>query len=289
MTSLPTRHATSGASRSDQAAKADRLRALHVGGPILRLANAWDVASAAVIAGTGAPAVATTSAGVAWSLGVPDGELLGREPAAALVARVAAAVVVPVTADIEGGFATDIAGLRETIAAVLAAGAVGINLEDVAPDADDRLRDVADQAERIAAARAEAAGAGIGLFINARVDAFLRAVGEPEHRLDETVSRAAAYLEAGADGIFVPGVVDRETIERLVAAIPAPLNILAGPGAPTVPELESLGVRRISLGSKVAAAAYALAERAARELAGAGTYDSVRDQVGYDRLNTMVG
>jgi 2-methylisocitrate lyase-like PEP mutase family enzyme len=276
-------------SASTQSAKAELFRSLHHDGPILCLANAWDVASAVVIASTGAPAIATTSAGVAWSLGVPDGQQLGRDRAAELIRRVAAAVDVPVTADIEAGFGDDETSLRETIAAVLAAGAVGINIEDVAAHADERLRDVDEQATRIAAVRAEAQAAGIGLFVNARVDTYLRGIGDPAGRLDETAARAAAYLDAGADGIFVPGVIDPETIRALVAAIDAPLNILAGPGAPTAPELQTLGVRRVSLGSKVAAAAYALAERAARELAASGTYQSISEEVAYDRLNALVG
>jgi 2-methylisocitrate lyase-like PEP mutase family enzyme len=274
---------------SASAAKADALRALHVEGPPLALANAWDVASAVVVASTGAPAVATTSAGVAWSLGIPDGNQLGRDSAVALIARVARAVQVPVTADVEGGFADDAAGVGETVHAVLTAGAVGINLEDVAPGVGDSLRDPGDQAERVAAARDAADKFGVPLCINAQIDTYLRGIGDPEGRLDDVRSRAARYLEAGADGIFVPGVVDPDTIRALVSAIPAPLNILVGPGAPTVAELAALGVRRVSLGSSVAAAAYAVAEQAAQELASTGTYDSVRPELDYDRLNDLVG
>ncbi len=252
------------------------------------LANAWDVASAVVVESTGAPAVATTSAGVAWSLGVPDGDLLGRERALQLIARVARAVSVPVTADIESGFGDDAAGVAETVRGVLRGGAVGVNIEDVSPTDEAALRPVPEQVERLAAARGAADAAGVALFLNARVDVFLREVGDPESRLAETLARAAAYLEAGADGIFVPGVVDPATLEKLVGAIPAPLNVLVGPGAPPVPELARLGVRRISLGSSVAAAAYAVAERAAREIATTGSYDSVRESLGYDRLNLLV-
>lgn len=280
---------TSSVAISVQAAKANLFRSLHHDGPPLALANAWDVASAVVIESTGAPAVATTSAGVAWSLGTPDGNLLSRDDAVALVARVAAAVAVPVTADVEGGFADDATGVGETIRAVLEAGAVGINLEDVAPGAADRLRDPDDQAERVAAARSAADASGVHLYINARIDTYLRSIGDPDGRLDDVASRAARYLEAGADGIFVPGVVDPETIRSLVSAIPAPLNILVGPGAPSVPELADLGVRRASLGSSVAAAAYAVAEQAAYELASTGTYDSVRAELDYGRLNDLVG
>jgi 2-methylisocitrate lyase-like PEP mutase family enzyme len=274
---------------SSQTAKAELLHSLHREGPPLALANAWDVASAVVVASTGARAVATTSAGVAWSLGTPDGNLLERDSAVGLIGRIARAVQVPVTADIEGGFAEDAPGVGQTIRAVIEAGAVGINLEDVAPGAGDRLRAVSDQAERVSAARATADAMGIRLFINARIDTYLRAVGDPEERLEDATARAASYLDAGANGIFVPGVVDPETIGDLVAAIPAPLNILVGPGAPTVPELTALGVRRVSLGSSVAAAAYAVAEQAARELAASGTYRSVGAELDYGRLNQLVG
>ncbi len=278
-----------GSEVSAPAAKAALLHRLHHDGPPLALANAWDVASAVVIASTGASAVATTSAGVAWSLGVRDGNVLARDTAVALIARVARAVEVPVTADIEGGFGDDPSGVGETIRAVLEAGAVGVNLEDVAPGVDDTLRDAAEQAERLAAARDGADSVGIPFYLNARVDTYLRSIGDPAHRFAETTARATRYLDAGADGIFVPGVVDPQTIRALVDAIPAPLNVLAGPGAPSVGELEALGVRRVSLGSSVAAAAFAVAEQAAIELASTGTYGSVRGELDYARLNQLIG
>lgn len=274
---------------SELSSKAERFRALHHGGAPLALANAWDVASAVIIESAGASAIATTSAGVAWSLGVPDGNLLGRERAVELVARVARAVDAPVTADIEGGFADDAAGVGETVRAVLESGAVGVNIEDVSPSSDDALRPTHEQVERIAAARAAADAFGVALFINARVDSYLRGVGDPSTRLGDTAARASQYLSAGADGIFVPGVVDLPTVGALVAAIPAPLNVLVGPGAPSVHELGRLGVRRVSLGSSVAAAAYAVAERATRELIASGTYESVREELAYDRINALVG
>lgn len=271
------------------AERADLLHRLHRDGPPLTLANAWDVASAVVVESAGASAIATTSAGVAWSLGIPDGNVVTRDVAVALIRRVASAVGVPVTADIEGGFADDAAGVGETVLAVLDAGAVGVNLEDVSPASGDGLRDSSDQAERIAAARSAADAAGIRLFINARIDTYLRGIGEPADRLDETRRRATDYLAAGADGIFVPGVIDIDTVRHLVAVIAAPLNILVGPGAPPVSELAAVGVRRVSLGSSVAAAAYAVAERAARELATSGTYGSVASELDYGRLNRLVG
>ncbi|HEX4705919.1 MAG TPA: isocitrate lyase/phosphoenolpyruvate mutase family protein [Pseudonocardiaceae bacterium] len=230
-------------------AKARAFHALHRNGSVLALANAWDVASARLIEQEGGHAVATTSAGVAWSLGAVDGDLSARDRALDLTARVVAAVDVPVTADIEGGFGRDPDGVVETVLGVLAAGAVGVDIEDACHAAPTPLRPVAEQAARIAAARVAADNAGVALFVNARIDTFLGRVGEPVDRLADTLARAAAYLAAGADGIFVPGVTDRQTISALAAGIAAPLHILAGPQASDLAELAALGVARVSVGA----------------------------------------
>jgi 2-methylisocitrate lyase-like PEP mutase family enzyme len=245
---------------------------LHVPGSPLVLINAWDAAGARIAEAAGSRAVATTSAGVAWSLGAPDGDALDRDAAIQAVRRIAAAVSVPVTADIESGFGATPQEVAATIRAVSAAGAVGVNIED-------GRREPAEQVARLAAARA----AGSELFLNARIDTYLRGAGD----LDETVARAEAYLAAGADGIFVPGVVDPETVAALVTKIPAPVNVLAGPGAPPIAELARLGVARISLGSSVAQAAYALMGRAVREALAAGTYDAIADALPYGELNGL--
>ncbi|HVV18386.1 MAG TPA: isocitrate lyase/phosphoenolpyruvate mutase family protein [Pseudonocardiaceae bacterium] len=236
-------------------AKARHFHALHHGESALALANAWDVASARLVEQAGGQAVATTSAGIAWSLAAADGDRSARDRALDLIARVVAAVDVPVTADIESGFASNPDGVAETIRHVLAAGAVGVTLKDVGSAARTPLRPTGDQAERIAAARAAADAVDIPLFVNARIDVFVREVGAPDARLSATLERAAAYLAAGADGIFVPGVVDPPTISALVARIPAPVSILAGPGAPGIDELAALGVARVSIGSAIADAA----------------------------------
>ncbi|MET7778921.1 isocitrate lyase/phosphoenolpyruvate mutase family protein [Streptomyces mirabilis] len=272
-------------------------RALHIPGRPLVLPNAWDTASARLVEEAGAAAVATTSAGLAWDLGTADGDRLDRDRALGAVARVAAAVRVPVSADIESGYAQDAAGVGDTIRAVLAAGAVGVNIEDALyeGEGDDGegvgdggrgpLRPVAEQSERIAAARAAADAAGVPLFINARIDTVLRGAGGVE----ETLERAAAFLAAGADGIFVPGAVDPGTVKSLVAGVEGPLNVLVGPGAPSVAELAALGVARISTGSSIAQAAHAVVRRAARELLSAGTYDSLTGGLDYAELNTLLG
>lgn len=240
-------------------------RARHNSDNPLVLPNAWDAASARLVEKAGAEAIATTSAGVAWSLGVPDGNRLDPDEAIAALARIVRVVDVPVTADIESGYG-DVA---RTVRNARAAGAVGINIEDGAEPHPERI------------AEARAAG-GDALFINARIDTFLFSVGG----VDETVARAQAYLDAGADGIFVPGVYDADVITTLVERIPAPLNIMAGPGAPTVAELGKLGVRRVSVGAGIAIAAYALTAAAATEILRFGTYDRTKADLTHGDLNS---
>jgi 2-methylisocitrate lyase-like PEP mutase family enzyme len=269
---------------TDQHLNAKLFRSLHTSGQPLVLVNAWDAASARIAEAAGARAIATTSAGVAWSLGAPDGDALGRDLAVDLIARIAATVSVPVTADIESGYGTTLDDVGTTVRRVVAAGAVGVNIEDALHTGPAPLRDVEDQCARLAAARAAADDTGVPLYVNARIDTYLLGAGG----IDETVTRATAYLTAGADGVFVPGVTDPETITTLVAAIPAPVNVLAGPGAPSVPELTELGVARVSLGSAVAESAYAIMRRATEEALSTGTYTTLTDAIDYASLNTLM-
>ncbi|MYW69428.1 isocitrate lyase/phosphoenolpyruvate mutase family protein [Streptomyces sp. SID8379] len=263
-----------------QQGKARAFRSLHTAARPLALANAWDVASARIVEAAGASAVATTSAGVAWSLGRPDGDALTRAEAVAAIARIAAAVTVPVTADIEAGYGDDEAGVAQTVREVLAAGAVGVNIED-------GTRPPAALAARLATARATAAHEGVDLFLNARVDTYLFGLGPDHDRLEDTLERARVYVDAGADGVFVPGVGDLATIEELAAGIPVPLNVMAGPGVPSVAELGAVGVARVSLGSGVAQAAYATARRAAGELLASGGYDALADGLDFADVNSL--
>lgn len=264
---------------------AQLFRALHTGDHPLALPNAWDVPSAKLIEAAGAAAIATTSAGVAWALGAADGEQVDKQQALAAVARIAAAVDIPVTADVEAGFGKDPQAVAETIRQVIAAGVVGVNIEDSVQGRPEPLRPVAEQSARIAAARAAADDEGTRLFINARIDTYLSAAGGPA----ETLSRAATYLEAGADGIFVPGVVDPVTTKELAEGVDAPLNVMAGAGAPPVAELATLGVARISLGSGIAQAAHELVRRAAHELLTDGTYETLSGAADYAELNALLG
>ncbi|GAA3117785.1 isocitrate lyase/phosphoenolpyruvate mutase family protein [Planomonospora alba] len=269
--------------------KADLFHSLHTRDGVLVLANAWDVASALLVEEAGAEAVATTSAGVAWSLGAPDGDRLDRDRALDLIARIASAVRVPVTADIESGFGDTPEAVAETVRGVIEAGAVGVNIEDtVRRDGTPVLRPVEEQAARLAAARAAADAAGVPLYINARVDVYLRGNDAPEARLRAALERAAAYREAGASGIFAIGVTDPGTIAVLAEGVDLPLNVFGGPGAPPVGELAALGVARVSVGSDLAAAAYAVARRAARELYGTGTYAALADGIAFGELNDLL-
>lgn len=261
--------------------KAAAFRALHDTG-VLVLPNAWDAGSAALIAQAGAPAIATTSGGVAWSLGRTDGHGLSRAEMIEQVRRIAAAVDVPVTADIEGGYGPGPDDVAATVAAAVAAGAVGVNIEDSqAPGGP--LFDTAAQADRIRAARAAAPVAE--LLINVRTDVFLFGIGPADGRLDDVLARAAAYAAAGADCLFVPGLVDLDAIAELVKASPLPINAMAWPGAPTVAEFAAAGVRRVSVGTAICQAAYSVAQRAATELLTTGTYTELAGALDFGSIN----
>jgi 2-methylisocitrate lyase-like PEP mutase family enzyme len=267
---------------------AARFRDLHArgAGRILVLPNAWDAMSARVVEEAGARAIATTSAGIAWALGYPDGQKIPRDAMLRQVALIARAVRVPVTADVESGYGATPEDAAETARGVIDAGAVGLNLED-APGPDGApVADAHRHAERIAAVRAAAREAGVALFVNARTDIYVRKVGDEGARLDETVRRARLYVEAGADGVFVP-LAPNDVIGRLAAAIDAPLNVIAGPGSPTIAELQALGVARASLGPGLARSVMAHVRRAAAEVLGAGTYEALREQVPSPEANAL--
>jgi len=259
--------------RATQQRRADIFRALHHGEHILVLPNAWDVATARVFQAAGFPALATTSAGIANALGYPDGERISREEMVVMVERIAHALSVPLTADMEAGYADTLRGLEETARLVVTSGAVGVNLEDATAGEESPLYDIQLAADRVRAVRESSAAAGVSLVINARTDVYLANVGEPETRLAHAIRRANAYREAGADCLFIPGVRDAETIGTLAREIDGPINVLAGPGVPSTPELERLGVARVSVGSGPARAVLGLVRRIARELREQGTYE----------------
>lgn len=274
---------------STQKRKAELLRSLHRTPPILVLPNAWDAASAALFARAGARAVATTSAGVANALGFADGQAAPLAQVLAATQRIVAAVQVPVSADLEAGYAETPAALQAVVRQLLATGAVGVNLEDgLPPGSSQPLRDIADQQARLRAARAAADEAGIPLVINARTDVFLHQVGAPDSRLGETLRRLQAYAQAGADCLFAPGVADATTIAALVRSLKLPLNVLAGPATPAVAELEKLGVARVSIGSGLHRASLAFAERLARDILTGGGFQALATDLTYTALNNLL-
>src|SRR5476649_1450721 len=252
---------------------AERLRSLHRTPPILVLPNAWDAASARLIEAEGFPAIATTSAGVAAALGYPDGGVVPVNEMIEAIARITRAVKVPVTADVEHAYATTPDGVADVVLRFIAAGAVGINLEDVVPGAN-ALEPLALQVDKIAKIVKASTKAGVRVVINARTDGFLNSFGAPETRLGIAIERGKAFLEAGADCVFVPGVRDAATIGALVKGIGGPINILAVDGSPSLRELEALGVARVSLGSGQMRATMAVLRDIARELKTTGTYAS---------------
>jgi 2-methylisocitrate lyase-like PEP mutase family enzyme len=262
---------------TSQPERAKRFLDLHRGPRLLLLANAWDAASARLFAEEGLPAIATTSAGVAFSLGFPDGEHTPFPEVVAVIERIARAVRIPVSADIESGFGQTPKEVGENVRTVLQAGAVGVNLEDGTGNAADPLIPVSLHSERIHAAREAAASAGLAVVVNARTDVFLDSVGPPETRFDEAVARANTYRQAGADCLFVPGVTDLSTIERLVRAIEGPVNLLAAAQSPPLSQLQRLGVARVSLGSGPMRATLGLLRRITRELQDSGTYRALTE------------
>lgn len=323
------------------AQKASRLLELHHGDHPLILINAWDAASAAMVAHCGLPAVATSSAALANALGFADGQHLPWERMLEAVAGICRAVKVPVTADIESGFAGDAKALETSIRQIIQAGAVGVNLEDVMPenaefrpsdtqsadlqnaglkDADSKNADpknagpvrhgsplfpLREQVARIQAARRAADAAGIHLVINARTDAYWQAGVDPAEAMRNTLERGKAYLQAGADCIFIPGLRSPEHIRTVIdylRANPLPVdplpvvhgeaavNILAGPGVPSIPELAKLGVKRVSYGSGPHRAAMGLLRRMADEARTSGTYTALTEgAVPYEEINGLMG
>jgi 2-methylisocitrate lyase-like PEP mutase family enzyme len=263
--------------RATQAELAKQFLALHDGRKILLLPNAWDVASARIFEEAGFPAVATSSAAVAFALGYPDGQKMSRTQMLTVVHRIVEALSIPVTADMEAGYGTKPEEISETAREVIAAGAVGMNLEDTVDDRPDVLADVSVQQEKIRAVVEISARAGVQFVLNARTDVFLAAIGPAETMLARTIERLNAYRDAGAQCLFAPGVRDKETIAQLVSGVHGPLNILATAGTPPVADLEKLGVARVSVGSGPMRATLALLARIARQLREEGSSSLMTD------------
>ena len=235
---------------------ARKFHTLHHGPEILKLANAWDAGSARLIESLGATAIATTSAGFAWGLGYPDGDAVPLPELVHAIRLIARAITVPLTVDMESGFGRDAAEVAEAVAQVVDAGAIGMNIED-GSNPPELL------AAKINAARQAGQRLGVDLFINARVDVYLRQLVPPAERVAESLRRAKIYRDAGASGIFVPAIVAADEIRTVATGIDRPLNVLAWPGLPSAAELAKLGVRRLSAGAGIPKVAYGRAAAAA--------------------------
>ena len=259
---------------------AERFRSLHDVGRLLVLPNAWDAGSARLIESCGASAIATTSSGVAWACGYPDGDAIPPRVLADAVARIARVIAVPLTVDAEGGYSSEPERVGDTIRALVDAGAVGVNLED-GPRPPDVL------CAKIAAARRAADRVGIALFINARTDVFLRGLVPAETRVAETLARAERYREAGCDGIFVPAAADPHDIAALVAGTPLPVNVMMVPKLPALAALAKLGVRRVSAGAAIAQAAHGLTRRLATQLLAGDAGALFEGAATYGELNAL--
>ncbi|UCG33979.1 MAG: isocitrate lyase/phosphoenolpyruvate mutase family protein [Phycisphaerales bacterium] len=276
--------------RDEQERKAKTFLALHCAPPILVLPNAWDVVSAKIFQLEGFKAVGTTSAGIAATLGYPDGQRMSLRENADVVRRIAERIDLPASADLEAGYATSVDGVAEAAKIMLDAGAVGINLEDSTGDPATPLFETALQVEKIRAIREVASARGVPLVINARTDVCLISKQDAAARLRQVAERAGAYRQAGADCIFVPDVgdFDKPTIAALVREIDAPVNIIAGAHTPSIPELQEIGVARVSVGPRPMRATLGLLRRIARELLGPGTYTSMTaEALTYGEVNQM--
>ena len=273
----------------EQAKKAETLRKLHAGPRILVLANAWDVASAKIVEDLGLPAVATTSAGVANSLGYSDGQRISRDEMFDVVGRIARAVNVPVTADAEAGYGLTPKEMAETARALVNTGAVGLNFEDVTGDDESTHVEINLQVEKIRALQEASASMGVKLVVNARTDVYLMPIGPAETRFERTVERLRAYRKAGADCLFVPGLRDKDTIAKIVKAAEAPVNILLQPGGPTLAELQKMGVARASIGSGLMRAALGTTRNVAKALMELQDHTPLMEgAVTYAELNAML-
>jgi 2-methylisocitrate lyase-like PEP mutase family enzyme len=261
--------------RTEQAEQAELFRNKHRGPRLLLLPNAWDAMSARVFVAAGFDAIATTSGGVAWSLGYADGEQTPWAEVVAATARIVRSVRVPVTADIEAGYGETADAVMRSVAEIIAAGAVGVNLEDGTPHGPIPIRSPADAANRIRAAREAAKAAAVPIVINGRTDLYLRNIGDKAARFDETVARGRAYLAAGADCVYPIGLGDPATMGRLVKALGAPININVRTGSPSVAELEALGVARASTASQMALMAMSMTRQVADELRATGRFDKL--------------
>lgn len=270
-------------------AKAERFCALHKGQNTMILPNAWDVISAKMFEECGCKAIGTTSAGIAMSLGYPDGQEIPFETMLSVIKNMVNSVDVPVSADIESGYCKTTKEILHTIDQVISAGVVGINLEDGTGDINSPIYDPILQQEKISAIREHCDSIGFPLFINARTDIFWLNLGEPESRIDEAIHRVKLYEEAGADCVFVPALKDKEEIQKLRKAVNCPINLLAVPGLPSLQELSEIEIERVSTGSSPFRASVSLLKQIGDEIVNQRTFNKMIDDVlSYGEVSGLV-
>jgi 2-methylisocitrate lyase-like PEP mutase family enzyme len=255
-------------------------RALHAGPGVLILPNVSDAGGAKLMASLGAKAIATTSSGLAWAHAWPDGDKLPIEVHTAAIREIERVVKLPITVDAEGGYSRDPSAVAETVVRLADAGAVGINLEDGAETPEATCA-------KIEAIKRATARAGVDLYVNTRTDVFLRGLA-PGREVEETLSRARLYTDAGADGLFIPGAANPAMIKAVADAVTLPLNIMALPGLPSVEELAALGVRRLSAGSALSQAAFGLTRRLAEAFLQGDAREMFTGAMGYGELNGLM-
>ena len=267
--------------------KANAFRALHSGPKVLVLPNAWDVPSARLFEDAGFPAVATSSAGIMVSHGYRDGEGMPRRELIDAIARIASRLSVPLSADIVSGYGRTARDVGTTVRLAIEAGAIGVNLEDLLPSGAG-LYPLGTQLKRLAAARSAAEEAGVPIVLNARTDAYRHGPAEGPERLRETIRRCVAFRDAGADCVYPMGVTDASDIAAVLDALRCPVNVMVRRGLPSLPELEKLGVRRVSFGPSASYAALGLLKRASREVLDRGSFDLLLEgAISFDELNRL--
>src|SRR5258706_2165447 len=260
---------------------AETFHGLHRQKDILILPNAWDAGSAKLIEDAGAKAIATSSAGVAWALGYPDGDALPPRMLADLTAKITDVIRIPLSMDFEGAYTKNPSKVGENLKPVIDAGAVGINIED-GEGTPDLL------AKKIEKARQAAESLGVNVFINARTDVYLAEIGAPESRVGETIKRAARYHEAGANGIFIPGLSEPSAIRAIVAEVKMPVNVMAYPGLPPAKELKKLGVKRLSSGTAIPQMIWSRVAELAKGFLGTGDSKPLfNNSMAYGKLQTL--
>ena len=267
--------------------KAEAFRVLHRSGRLFVLPNAWDVPSARIFENSGFPAVATSSAGMMVSLGYSDGEVIPWTEFLEAVRKIARVLTVPLSVDIVAGFGADASDVASRIKGIIEAGAIGINIEDFV-HATQKLEPVEKQVGKLEAIQSQARSMGVPLVINARTDALRFAEGDNEAKLTEAIRRASAYRDAGADCVYPMGLVDSDSISTFVRALGCPVNVMIRRSLPSLPELEKLGVTRVSFGPGASYAAMGLLKRISKEILDEGSFKGLLEgAISFDELNSL--